>query len=117
MSSILRRGCASALPCRIAQARYKVTVPKNKLTINYVRSGGPGGQSANMNNTKAKVSFVIEKAEWMPDNVKNVFRRRNTNKVSSKDEFHMDCSDTVSPIENLQGAIKKIQELVDDKFN
>ena len=70
-----------------------------------------------MNNTKAKVSFVIEKAEWMPDNVKNVFRRRNTNKVSSKDEFHKDCSDTVSPIENLQGAIKKIQELVDDKFN
>ena len=66
-----------------------------------------------MNNTKAKVSFVVEKADWMPENVKKVFRLRNKNRISGKDEFNIDCQDTVSPIENLKGAIEKIQDMVD----
>lgn len=57
-------------------------VPRDKLTVNFSRSSGPGGQNVNKLNTKAEIRFHLDSADWLPqrvkDRVKSMFKKRLT---------------------------------------
>jgi len=48
-----------------------VTVPESELEWSFDPSGGPGGQHANRNSTRARLSFDLGESPSVPDAVRN----------------------------------------------
>lgn len=76
------------------------------------RSGGPGGQSVNMSDTRVQLSFRLEDAEWLPDDVKGKMRVIHKNRISKSGEFSVAVQTTSSQMQNERLAVALIQRLV-----
>ena len=44
--------------------RRGISIPIDRITFNFSRSSGPGGQNVNKVNTKAEIRFVVASADW-----------------------------------------------------
>jgi hypothetical protein len=45
-------------------SRRGISIPIDRLTFNFSRSSGPGGQNVNKVNTKAEIRFMVASADW-----------------------------------------------------
>ena len=92
----------------------RITVPRESLTVKFVRSSGPGGQNVNKVSTKAEVRFVIGDAEWLPPEASARLRQQQQSRVNKRDELVVQSDGTRSQHKNLRECIDKVQQMVDE---
>lgn len=88
-------------------------VPRDKLTIKFVRSGGPGGQNVNKVSTKVDMRFSLkEAANWLPPYVHRRLVEQNPNRVSKAYEFVLSSDRHRTQRQNLADCIDKLTEMI-----
>ncbi|KAN0018687.1 hypothetical protein ACTFIU_008617 [Dictyostelium citrinum] len=92
----------------------KIIVPKEKLSLQFSRSSGAGGQNVNKVNTKVEVRFDLNKADWIPPYVKVNMRRFYKKNVNDNDEFIVTSSKHRYQHLNISDAMEKLDEILED---
>eukprot|EP00250_Pteridium_aquilinum_P004079 c14316_g1_i1 orf=65-766(+) len=119
---------APRAPARLAQTRRLLEesesrssgpveeVPKVSLehvTVNFARSGGPGGQNVNKVNTKVDMRFKLEAADWLPKRIKEKILQTEKNRINSEGELVISSTKTRTQKGNIEDALSKLQALID----
>ena len=89
-------------------------IPKDKLSIKFVRSPGPGGQNVNKLATKAEVRFTVQDADWMPAAVRERFLEIHGNKLNKEGEMIVTCCEQRTQESNLKLAMEKLSALTEE---
>ncbi|MBN2376906.1 MAG: aminoacyl-tRNA hydrolase [Sedimentisphaerales bacterium] len=71
----------------------KISISEQYITINYVRSRGPGGQNVNKVNTRAQLSFDLENCPELNTAVKKRLKKLPGSKVTDDNRLiiQSDC--------------------------
>mmetsp|Transcript_79111 Transcript_79111/g.155235 ORF Transcript_79111/g.155235 Transcript_79111/m.155235 type:complete len:214 (+) Transcript_79111:69-710(+) len=96
------------------QVRSKITIPEKKLTRRVSRSSGPGGQSVNVSDTRVQLSFIVDKADWIPRDIREKMKEIHKNRISKEGEFTVACQVASSQYDNYQMALRMIEEKIDE---
>ncbi|KAK8794489.1 hypothetical protein WA171_003611 [Blastocystis sp. BT1] len=92
--------------------RSIIQVPRDAISISFVRSPGPGGQNVNKVNTKAEARFNVYSASWLPRDVKDRFVKQERNNINGDGEFVITANEERSQSRNREIVLQKIQERV-----
>lgn len=90
----------------------EVTIPREKITIRFARSGGPGGQNVNRVETKVEARFVVAEAEWIPQAARDRLVQMVRSRLNSKGELVVVSSRFRSQARNLEDCLARIRKLV-----
>ncbi|KAJ3059731.1 Peptidyl-tRNA hydrolase ict1, mitochondrial [Rhizoclosmatium hyalinum] len=88
------------------------SIPTDKLTVQYHRSSGPGGQNVNKVNTKAEVRFNVSQASWIPYTVRSTLEELNENRMNKKGEFIIASDRFRTQMANFDDCIQKLHEAI-----
>ncbi|KAJ3071281.1 hypothetical protein HDU98_005591 [Podochytrium sp. JEL0797] len=88
------------------------SIPTDKLTIQYSRSSGPGGQNVNKVNTKAEVRFAVDQAAWIPYTARASLVELNENRINKKGELIFASDRFRTQPANLNDCVSKVYEAV-----
>ncbi|CAK9290945.1 unnamed protein product [Gordionus sp. m RMFG-2023] len=99
-------------------------IPLNDLEINYINSTGPGGQNVNARKTKVQIKFNLQRADWIPMEIKEKIKKKLPNKInqeghmiitSEKTRYQMlNQADCLNKIRNIIWNMEDPQEIKDD---
>jgi protein subunit release factor B len=92
----------------------RIIVPRAKLQVAHSRSGGPGGQNVNKVNSKVELRFIVREADWLPEDVRARLEEEQRARINKEGELVVTASESRSQSSNLQLAIAKIQQMVDE---
>ena len=65
----------------------KISIPRERLKIQFAHSSGAGGQNVNKVSTKVDMRFVLAEADWIPEEVKHRLVLLRSNQVNTAGEF------------------------------
>uniref|UniRef100_A0A672I1U7 Large ribosomal subunit protein mL62 n=1 Tax=Salarias fasciatus TaxID=181472 RepID=A0A672I1U7_SALFA len=85
---------------------------RERLTVSYSRSGGPGGQHVNKVNTKAEVRFHVRTADWLPEDVRLKILEKNKNRINKAGELLVTSELSRSQQRNLTDCVEKISAII-----
>lgn len=68
----------------------------------------------NKRSTKAEVRFNLSQASWMPDEVKEAFKKVNASYIVTGDTVVVTCQKHRTQPENERSCLNRLQEAVDD---
>lgn len=88
-------------------------IPQTELEINFVRSGGPGGQNVNKVNTKAEVRWKVKNSKIFSEEEKQRLIFKLKNRINKQGELISTCNQTRDQARNKNHAIEKLEKLVD----
>eukprot|EP00252_Welwitschia_mirabilis_P016796 TRINITY_DN3723_c0_g1_i2.p1 TRINITY_DN3723_c0_g1~~TRINITY_DN3723_c0_g1_i2.p1 ORF type:complete len:228 (+),score=52.77 TRINITY_DN3723_c0_g1_i2:84-767(+) len=94
----------------------KEPIPQIKLehvTVNFARSGGPGGQNVNKVNTKVDMRFNVAAADWLSPWVKERIMQMEKNRINSDGELVISSTKTRTQKGNIEDALAKLQSIID----
>ncbi|KAJ7537080.1 hypothetical protein O6H91_12G096500 [Diphasiastrum complanatum] len=69
-------------------------VTLDHVTLNYARSGGPGGQNVNKVNTKVDMRFKVMDAYWLPERIRLKLLQMEKNRVNNDGELVISSTKT-----------------------
>lgn len=88
-----------------------VTVPEAELTWRFSRSSGPGGQSVNTTDSRAELSFDVERSACLPDHL----RRRALGRLAGRlvdGVLTVAASEHRSQLQNREAAEQRLAQLL-----
>ncbi|CAI9093827.1 OLC1v1029411C3 [Oldenlandia corymbosa var. corymbosa] len=85
----------------------KVTL--DHVTVNFARSGGPGGQNVNKVNTKVDMRFNVKDAGWLSERVKERILQKEKNRINKDGELVISSTKTRTQKGNIEDALAKLQ--------
>lgn len=89
-------------------------VPDAEIEIDFVRSGGPGGQNVNKTSTKAQLRWNVDASHGFSDAQKSLIRKRLSNKISKEGDAVLSSESERSQRQNKDAAIRRLNALVAD---
>jgi len=88
-------------------------IPRDRLTIRFARSGGPGGQNVNKVETKAEVRLRIAEADWIPPAARARLQAIGSARINRDGELVITSSRFRSQSRNLEDCIEKLRRLIE----
>ncbi|TVU47737.1 hypothetical protein EJB05_07346 [Eragrostis curvula] len=89
----------------------KITL--DHVTVNFARSGGPGGQNVNKVNTKVDMRFNVKEAHWLGERIKERILQMEKNRINKDGELVISSTKTRTQKGNIEDALQKIQAIID----
>ncbi|KAL6649592.1 hypothetical protein ACP70R_013816 [Stipagrostis hirtigluma subsp. patula] len=92
----------------------KITL--DHVTVNFARSGGPGGQNVNKAipiNTKVDMRFNVKEAHWLGERIKERILQTEKNRINKDGELVISSTKTRTQKGNIEDALQKIQAIID----
>lgn len=89
-----------------------VSIPSSEYTIEFARSGGPGGQNVNKVSSKAQLRFGVGASLFLTAEQKNRVREVLKNRLTNEDEILVVAEDERSQPQNRDLVIARFQEMI-----
>lgn len=87
-------------------------IPSSEFTLEFARSGGPGGQNVNKVSSKAQLRFNVGASLVLSEDQKNRVREILKNRLTNEDEILVVAEDERSQIQNRELVVARFQELI-----
>ena len=87
-------------------------IPVSEYTIEFARSGGPGGQNVNKVSSKAQLRWNVGASAVLLDEQKARVRVALKNRLTNEDEILVMAEDERSQAQNREQVIARFQELI-----
>lgn len=87
-------------------------IPASEYTIEFARSGGPGGQNVNKVSSKAQLRWRVGASTVLSDEQKARVREKLKNRLTNNDEILVVAEDERSQAQNREQVIVRFQELI-----
>ncbi len=91
---------------------HGISIDEHEISIDYVRSGGPGGQNVNKVATAAQLRFDMANSPNLPEDVRVRLLRLGGRRVSSDGILVIDARRFRTREKNREDAIKRLIELI-----
>lgn len=89
-------------------------IPAAEFTIEFARSGGPGGQNVNKVSSKAQLRWKVGASAVLNDEQKNRVREVLKNRLTNEDEILVMAEDERSQPQNRDLVIARFEEMIAD---
>jgi peptidyl-tRNA hydrolase ICT1 len=89
--------------------KFNGYIPVEKLSVTYARSSGPGGQHVNKTNSKVRVTFHLESAEWIPEKTRMELAKLHRNSINKDGLWSVTSEKTRMQTLNLADCLDKIR--------
>lgn len=87
-------------------------IPASEYTLEFTRSGGPGGQNVNKVSSKAQLRFNVGVSLVLSEDQKNQVRVALKNRLTNNDEILVVAEDERSQMQNRELVVARFQELL-----
>jgi protein subunit release factor B len=94
--------------------QIEMEIPRERLTVQFSRSGGPGGQNVNKVATKVEVRFSLPEADWLEESVKERLREQHRHRINKAGEMVIVSSRYREQRRNLEDCILKLQRWIEE---
>ena len=92
---------------------YKVVVPRNGVKFTFSRSSGPGGQNVNKVSTRATLRFHLDRAGWLPPEVRERLAAQEPSRINKQGEFALSSDVHRTQPRNIEDCLRRLQAIVD----
>ncbi|MEI6834786.1 MAG: alternative ribosome rescue aminoacyl-tRNA hydrolase ArfB [bacterium] len=89
-----------------------IVVPTSEVTFSYARSSGPGGQNVNKTESKVILHWSLDRAVWVPDDVKSRFREAFGSRVNSSGEVVIHSDESRDRLANEKSCMEKLTNML-----
>jgi ribosome-associated protein len=89
-----------------------VAIPLTEFDVEYVRSGGPGGQNVNKVSSKARVRWPVVSSPSLPDEVKERFLTRYKSRLTNEGELILVGQKYRDQKQNYDDCLTRLAEMV-----
>ncbi|XP_020581758.1 peptidyl-tRNA hydrolase ICT1, mitochondrial [Phalaenopsis equestris] len=98
---------------RYAGSEKTPKVTLDHVTVNFARSGGPGGQNVNKVNTKVDMRFNVKNAHWLGERIREKILQMEKNRINKDGDLVISSTKTRTQKGNIEDALAKLQEIID----
>ncbi len=90
----------------------KITIPEEFIRVTYIRSSGPGGQNVNKVNTRAQLTFDLDRCEILAAPVRHRLKVLAGKRYTKSGSIQMESDRHRHQARNLQDVLCRLRHLI-----
>ena len=91
-----------------------LAIPLAEFDVEFVRSGGPGGQNVNKVSSKARLRWPVAASPSLPDEVKQRFLTRYKSRLTTEGEIILTAQRSRDQKKNLDACHERLRQMIRD---